>query len=122
MVEGVKVLRPYEILTIIDPRLSDEEVAQLITRLQDGMAGLGIEVTRVDNWGKRRFTYVIAKQREGTYVVFEARGEPTALREFGRQLKLNEAVLRFMTTSAPPRKTAPVPAPAVGAGAVEEGP
>jgi small subunit ribosomal protein S6 len=114
----VEVLRPYEILAIADPRLSDEETAQLVARLQEAMTGLGIEVARVDNWGKRRFTYQIAKQREGTYVVFEVRGEPAAIKELERQLKLNEGVLRFLTTCAAPKKaTAP---PEVAAPAVEE--
>ena len=42
----MEVLRPYEILTIADPRLSDEETAQLVARLQEAMTGLGIEVAR----------------------------------------------------------------------------
>lgn len=113
------MLRAYEILTIADPRLSDEEIAQVIARLQEGMAGLGVEVVRVDNWGKRRFTYQIAKQREGTYVVFEVRGEPAAMKELGRQLKLNEAILRFVTTCAPPAR--PAPSPNLSVGVVEEG-
>ncbi|MBI1894384.1 MAG: 30S ribosomal protein S6 [Candidatus Rokubacteria bacterium] len=113
------ILRSYEILTIADPRLSDEEIAQLIARLQEGMAGLGIEVSRVDNWGKRRFTYPIAKQREGTYVVFEVRGDPPAMKELGRQLKLNEAILRFATTCAPPRK--PAASPSAPVAVTEEG-
>ena len=113
------ILRSYEVLTIADPRLTDEEIAQLITRLQDGMTGLGIEVSRVDNWGKRRFAYPIAKQREGTYTVFEVRGEAAAMKELGRQLKLNESILRFATTCAPPRK--PVASSSVPFGGVEEG-
>lgn len=116
---GVEILRRYEILTIADPRLSEEEIAQLTARLGEGMAGLGVEVVRTDTWGKRRFTYPIAKHREGTYVVFEVRGKPDAMKELGRQLKLNEAILRFATTCAPPRK--PAPSPSVPAEVAKEG-
>ena len=49
----MKRLRPYEVLVIIDPRPTDEEVAQLLTRLQDNLKELGGEVTRVENWGKQ---------------------------------------------------------------------
>ncbi len=42
------------------------------------------------------------------------------MKELGRQLKLNEAILRFVTTRAPARKAAPPPA--VPAGATEEVP
>ena len=97
-------LRPYEILVIIDPRPTDEEVAQLLSRLQDSLKELGAEVTRVENWGKRRLTHDIKKQREGTYAVLELSAEPSMVKEFERQLTLNESVLRFLTTRVPVRK------------------
>lgn len=102
----MKGLRPYEILLIIDPRPTDEELEQLLTRLQDTVKELGAEVTRTENWGKRRLTYDIKKQREGTYVVFEVSAEPGMVKEFERQLKLNETVLRFLSTRVPVRKKA----------------
>lgn len=97
-------MRLYELLLILDPRLTDEEAAQLLTRLQENLKALGGEIQRVDNWGKRRLTYEIRKQREGMYAVFEFSAEPAPIKEFERQLKLNESVLRFMTTQVPARK------------------
>lgn len=102
----MKSLRPYEILVIIDPRPTDEEVAQLLTRLQDNLKELGAEVARMENWGKRRLTHDIKKQREGTYAVLEVSAEPSMVKEFERQLKLNESVLRFLSTRVPVRKNA----------------
>src|SRR4029450_2197189 len=104
--EGVTQLYPYEILVIFDPRPTDEEVAALLTRLQESLKGLGAEVGKVENWGKRRLTYDIRKQREGTYAVIEAKAEPAAVREFERQLRLNEQVLPFLSTRIPVRKRA----------------
>ncbi len=97
-------LRPYETLLIVDPRRADEEVAQLLTKLQDGLKALGASVQRVDNWGKRRLTYEIKKQREGIFVVVEVLAEPAVVKEFERQLRLNEDVLRFFSTRVPVRK------------------
>jgi small subunit ribosomal protein S6 len=96
----------YEILFIIDPRLTDEEVIQLLTRLQESAKELGAEVRGVDNWGKRRLAYEIRKQREGSYAVWELFAEPVMLKEFERQLKLNENVLRFFSARVPTRKRA----------------
>lgn len=96
----------YEILLIIDPRLTDEEVSQLSTRLQESVKELGAEVRGVDNWGKRRLAYDIKKQREGNYAVLELSAEPATLKEFERQLKLNESVLRFFSARVPARKRA----------------
>ena len=100
----VSALRPYEILVIADPPPTDEEVAALLTQLGEQVKSLGAEVIKVENWGKRRLTYDIRKQREGTYAVIPCSAEPAAVREFERQLKLNENVLRYITTRVPVRK------------------
>ena len=99
----MSALRPYEILVIVDPKPTDEEVAALLTQLGEQAKSLGIEVDKVDNWGKRRLAYDIRKQREGTYAVFEVKAEPSMVKELERQLRLNENVLRFLSTRVPTR-------------------
>ena len=91
---------------IVDPRPTDEEVAALLEQLGEQLKTLGAEVTKVDNWGKRRLAYDIRKQREGTYAIFEASAEPSMVKEFERQVRLNENVLRFVSTRVPIRKKA----------------
>lgn len=91
---------------IVDPRPTDEEVAALLEQLGEQLKTLGAEVTKVDNWGKRRLAYDIRKQREGTYAVFEVSAEPSMVKEFERQVRLNENVLRFVSTRVPIRKKA----------------
>ena len=113
--EEVKVLYPYEILVIFDPRLTDEDVAALLTKLQDNLKALGGEVAKGESWGKRRLAYEIRKQREGTYAIIECSATPAVVKEFERQLGLNEQVLRFLTTRVPVKKrerSAPKPQPA----------
>jgi small subunit ribosomal protein S6 len=91
---------------IVDPRPTDEEVAALLTQLGEQLKTLGAEVTKVDNWGKRRLAYDIRKQREGTYAVFDVSAEPSMVKEFERQVGLNENVLRYVSTRVPIRKKA----------------
>ena len=78
----------------------------LLEQLGEQLKTLGAEVTKVDNWGKRRLAYDIRKQREGTYAVFEISAEPAMVKELERQLRLNENVLRFLSTQVPIRKKA----------------
>ncbi|PYN85861.1 MAG: 30S ribosomal protein S6 [Candidatus Rokuibacteriota bacterium] len=99
-------MRPYEVLVIVDPRPTDEEVTALLTQLGEQLKTLGAEVTKVDNWGKRRLAYDIRKQREGTYAVFDVSAEPSMVKEFERQVGLNESVLRYVSTRVPIRKKA----------------
>ena len=91
---------------IVDPRPTDEEVTALLTQLGEQIKTLGAEVTKVDNWGKRRLAYDIRKQREGTYAVFDVSAEPFMVKEFERQVGLNENVLRYVSTRVPIRKKA----------------
>jgi len=100
----VSVLYPYEILIIFDPRPTDEDVAALLTKLQENLKSLGAEVGKGESWGKRRLAYDIRKQREGTYAVIECSATPAVMKEFERQLRLNEQVLRFLTTRIPAKK------------------
>jgi small subunit ribosomal protein S6 len=97
-------------LVIVDPRPTDEEVAALLTQLGEQVTSLGAQVVKMENWGKRRLAYDIRKQREGTYAVFEVSAEPAMIKEFERQLRLNESVLRFLSTQVPIRKKARRPA------------
>jgi small subunit ribosomal protein S6 len=104
--EEVTGMYPYETLVIVDARLSDEDVTALLTRLADNFKARGAEIGKVENWGKRRLTYEIGKQREGSYAIIEASAEPAMIKEFERQLKLNEQVLRYLSTRVPVRKRA----------------
>ena len=70
------------------------------------LGALGAEVIKMENWGKRRLAYDIRKQREGTYAVLEVSAEPSTVKEFERQLRLNENILRFLSTRVPVRKKA----------------
>jgi small subunit ribosomal protein S6 len=93
------VLRTYDVLLIVDPRLTDEEIAQLSGRLQETLGTLGGEVVASpEDWGRRRLVFELRKQREGHYLLLQVRATPAAVREYERQLKLNESVLRFLTT------------------------
>ncbi len=97
-------LRLYDVLMIVDPRLTEEEVAQLTARLQESCVALGGEVVSTEHWGKRRLAFEIRKQREGSYVLLQVKAEPAVVREYERQLRLNESVLRFMTTRVVERR------------------
>ena len=103
-------MRTYDVLLIVDPRLTDEEVAQLGGRLQEALVTLGGEVVSSDDWGRRRLVFELRKQREGHYLLLQVRATPTVMREYERQLKLNESVLRFMTTRVVERRKKPAPA------------
>jgi small subunit ribosomal protein S6 len=91
-------VRTYDVLLIADARKTDEEIAQLGGRLQEALVALGGEVVSLEDWGRRRLVFELRKQREGHYLLLQVRATPAVMREYGRQLNLDESVLRFLTT------------------------
>jgi small subunit ribosomal protein S6 len=91
-------MRKYEVMYLISPQLSEEELNQLTEDLKKDIESLGGEVQTVDNWGKRTLAYPVKKFNDGYYVVMTFLFPQNQLPEFERRLKLREKVLRYMIT------------------------
>lgn len=89
-------MNEYELLYVISPRLSAEDVDAMVERVGALIADGGGSVSMVDNWGRRRLAYPIRHHFEGTYVLtyLNMPGERTA--EFERALNINEDILRHL--------------------------
>lgn len=87
-------MRQYEMMIILDPSLDERTVTPSMETLLNIVRGAGGKVDKLDVWGKRRFAYEIDKKTEGIYVVVELTAEPDTVKEFDRQLNLNESVVR----------------------------
>ena len=90
-------LYPYEILVIIDPRPTDEEVAALLTRLGENLKSLGAEVGKVESCGKRRLAYAVRKFHDGLYILMTFEGGGAVIHELERRLRVTEPVIKFLT-------------------------
>jgi small subunit ribosomal protein S6 len=98
--------RRYETLVLIHPEQGEGGAKDVAARIRSLIEDQGGTIGQVQDWGGRELAYVIAKQRRATYVLFEYRATPKALTEVERQLKLMDAVLRFVSVrqdeNAPP--------------------
>src|SRR5258706_9956798 len=76
-------MRTYELMFVVDPRVSDEEVVAMTHDYHQMIVGGGSEVTKEENWGRRKLAYPIEKLTEGKYVVFyiASQGGKTSLPE-----------------------------------------
>jgi small subunit ribosomal protein S6 len=87
----------YESIFIINPNLSDEETAGVIKKMQDVVTKQGGEMTKFEDWGKKKLAYEIKKQKRGHYAFFQFSAPPTAVSELERTYKLTDAVIKFIT-------------------------
>ena len=89
-------MRNYELVMVISPDLSEDEVSSSVERVQRFVSERGGEVLKVDRWGRRRLAYPIRRFTEGHYVIAQLRLGASAVRELDRNLQVAESFLRHL--------------------------
>ena len=87
----------YESVIIARQDLGSSQVNTLVEELTGVIKAEGGEVVKVDNWGLKNLAYRVKKNRKGYYVLLDIVAPASAISEYGRRLRLNEDVIRYMT-------------------------
>jgi small subunit ribosomal protein S6 len=92
-------MRTYELVFIVDPRVSDEDVVTLTQEYKQMISAGGAEIVTEENWGRRKLAYPINKLGEGKYVFLgiTSGGGKTSLPEVEHRMRQNDKILRFLT-------------------------
>jgi len=90
-------MRNYEIIFIVRPDATEEDVEKLISQMEGVVTGTGGKLEKVEKMGRRRLAYRVAKQREGIYILFRMQGSGDTVKEFERRLKVMDTVIKYMT-------------------------
>ena len=106
----------YETVYVLDPVFDEIKANEESERVSGWITDLGGEVVEVQKWGKRRLAYEINKKRDGVYTMVVWQGGGPMVKEVERRLRLNESVMRALTTVyVPPELSQGVPEDAVAA-------
>ena len=89
-------MNKYESVIIINPSVDDEGIKALIKKFTDIINNEG-KVESVDELGKRRLAYEIAKNKEGFYTVFNFEAKPELIAELERNYRIDDSVMKFIT-------------------------
>ena len=92
-------MKQYEIIYIANPDLDDQSITDLNNKVAGWITESGGEVEKIDDWGKRRLAYRIQKQRDGHYVLINAKLDPTAIKSISSDLRFIENIFRYMITA-----------------------
>jgi small subunit ribosomal protein S6 len=92
-------MRTYELIFVVDPRVSDEDVTTMMQEYRHMITAGGSEITGEENWGRRKLAYSIDKLTEGKYVLFniQSQGGKTSLPEVEHRMRQNDKILRYLT-------------------------
>jgi len=89
--------RTYELMFIVRPDMTEEDLDKLISTLQAIVPPTGGNVQRVDKMGKRRLAYTVRRFHEGIYVLMIIEGGGAVIHELERRLRVTEPVIKFLT-------------------------
>lgn len=90
-------MREYETTFIVQPEISDEGREALCQKLDSALEREGSVRLLLDDVGKRKLAYEIAKFQKGHYMTLSYLDNGKAVKELERLLRLEESVLRFLT-------------------------
>ena len=90
-----KINANYEAVYILQPDLSEEQIAALVAKFKAVVEANGT-VSEIDEWGKRRLAYPINDENDGYYVLVNFSCEPDFPAELDRVLKITDGVLRSL--------------------------
>ena len=90
-------MRSYECAVIFAPGSSEDVLVESVRKYTGVIAAEGGEMTGVEPWGKRKLAYELEHNSEGHYYFFKFRAGDGVLGELGRQLRIDESVIRHMT-------------------------
>ncbi len=89
--------RTYELMFIVRPDMTDEDLDKLISTLQSVVPPSGGNVVKVEKMGKRRLAYMVRRFHDGIYVLMVIEGGGPVMHELERRLRVTEPVIKFLT-------------------------
>ena len=98
------MIRHYELLYVLKPTLTEEEVKARFEQINSILETNGCEVKFVNEMGVRKLAYPIDKHERGTYFVLYFVGAPSVMDEILRNLRYMEDILRFLNVKFETKK------------------
>ncbi|MEE3711510.1 MULTISPECIES: 30S ribosomal protein S6 [Campylobacter] len=89
-------MRHYELLFILKPTLTEDEVKVKADFIKEIITKNGGEIASVIEMGTRKLAYKIDKYERGTYFVIYFKAPTQLIAELVRNLRITEEVIRFL--------------------------
>ena len=88
--------RKYELVYVVSPDSSDEQVTALHDQIQAIVTRLHGTIEKTEPWGRRKLAYEIGHHKEGNYVLEVIHGGGDLMKEIDRRLKVIDEVIRHI--------------------------
>jgi small subunit ribosomal protein S6 len=89
--------RQYELVYLITPDASEQEIADLHTQIEQIVTRFNATLEKTENWGRRKLAYEIGHHREAVYVVETINSTSgDVMKEIDRRLRVIDSVIRHL--------------------------
>lgn len=90
-------MRNYEIMFIVRPTLSEEEVKGVVDSFSKTLTSNGAKINETKDLGQKELAYEIKKFKSGYYFLFEIESEDDkAISEFNRLALISSDIIRHL--------------------------
>jgi small subunit ribosomal protein S6 len=97
MATDTKMNRIYEVMFIVRPDQTDEDLDKLIAGIEGTITGAHGTVKSVEKLGRRKLAYIVKKFSDGLYVLMTIEADGKLVAEVERRLRVLEPVIKFIT-------------------------
>ena len=87
----------YESVCILAQNSTNEQISNMIVKIQNKIAEFSNENIKIENLGKKKLAYAIKKNTEGTYLITHFRARRKDVKELERFYRISEEIIKFLT-------------------------
>jgi small subunit ribosomal protein S6 len=89
--------KEYETIYILRSDVDADTADKVQGRVSEVIGRENGKLVKVEQWGRRKLAYTVSKQKRGVYVYVKFIGRGDLVHELERNLKLQDAVLKWQT-------------------------
>jgi small subunit ribosomal protein S6 len=90
-------VREYETIYILRPDVDADTADKVAGRIAEVVGRESGKLVKVENWGRRKLAYDIAKHKRGVYTYVKYLGGGPLVNELERNLRMLDSVIRYQT-------------------------
>jgi small subunit ribosomal protein S6 len=96
-------VKEYELTVLIHPDLEVDLEAPL-NKIRGVIKSAGGEITKEDNWGKKRLAYRIKKEDYAVYIYFDVKLPADAPKKISSIFNITDEILRYLLVTVDERQ------------------
>ncbi len=89
-------MNQYELALVVNAKIEDEARTATLESVKDIITRFGGNITKIDEWGKKRLAYEVQKMKEGFYYFIQFDADSKCPSEVEDRIRILENVIRFL--------------------------